>query len=451
MKIVSFPLGLFAMVMCVAVVACFVVSPIRMPAGVYPILIGLLMVMLWAAWAGTFGKIRFELWRERIEVNTHIHRFMADILVVIFIFVYRRVKSLHLRRGLERVRAQQDQIDVAQTGLDIQDVHPKLAARTPTSVVIGYNPRHKPIWIDLKDNHVSIGASTGGGKTALIRLMLLQLIQKPEGSRPLLTVIDLKGNAEDGLVCLQGIPGVDYVSDIDGALHTLRMLVKEMDARNAGDKSVPHVIIMDEIADLTSEHADYKRPSISLLSLLARKARSANMHMIVATQHARFDVVPKSIMYNLLTKIILVMDTRSQAEVVLGYRPEFDLPTKPGEFVLKSGISLQRGQAVWSPADEIQSVIRNIDIDFDDARLKFWKLLTRERKVGAGLPGQMRIFDDNKEFAWVTQPFVRECFENFKKAGLISEALRGQSSKLLVGFLPGVAVLHQYITEKWDA
>ena len=109
-----------------------------------------------------------------------------------------------------------------------------------------------------------------------------------------------------------------YVDEGVPALELLRTLVNRMTARNKGKESTkrPILLVIDEVADLTtgSEDRNLRQSAVRLLTILARKARSARISMVLATQHPRYDVLDKAIANNLLRKLCLPVDTKQQAE-----------------------------------------------------------------------------------------------------------------------------------------
>jgi S-DNA-T family DNA segregation ATPase FtsK/SpoIIIE len=100
--------------------------------------------------------------------------------------------------------------------------------------------------------HVLVAGTTGSGKTALARTLLLSLAMYNHPGQLQLALIDPKGRGLGGLADLPHVwhtAGVAQDPAAAGAL--LAALVAEMERRDAVRRSLPRLVVaVDELADL---------------------------------------------------------------------------------------------------------------------------------------------------------------------------------------------------------
>ncbi len=402
-----------------------------------------LCVQAWLAWHnsiyGLTRKTRHGTWKVTMELN----HFIANIFVFFAILlgrIFRKTAGKFKKTKTEIVTTHAAR--VADKSIRAHVVHPRLI-HSATRVLLGYNKKKRPIIVDLSDMHTLIGSSTNGGKTTLIRSLLIQILAKPDSIRPQVYIVDLKSNVEDGLNRFSTI--FEYISSEAEAVNLFIRLDTLVGQRNRGEtpRDRPVLLFIDEIADLTANTTDtsLRRASISLLTLLARKARSANVYLIVSTQHPRYDTLPKSICNNLMRKIALPVASRMQMEVVLEYKPTVAMPSRAGDFLVREGLRLKRGRTLRSSLAEVDAALMAQIDTWDGPLFTFYKAIAGGRQKGDSVPGQSRAYDENRTQEWCTQPFVRDAYKRFIKSGILSEPRRGSASRLLVPFIEGIHTL----------
>lgn len=436
MKSIGWILWLLLPIECLIVV---ILSP-ELDIGGWAIAIGILMVSVWTAGYTSFKK--------------HVHRGIADLVVIVTLFFYKLGRWIYRRIGLKkRLKEIQDSIpdkppEIATKSVDLARAHPRIMGRKST-VILGYNGSKRPISIDLNSQHTLIGASTGGGKTTLINSILIQIFNK-RGRAPEVYIIDLKENYEDALYAWGAV--AVYVTDTEKALELLRDLIVKMNKRQK-DRSLvkdPIYLIIDEVASLTvgTEDRKYRQSAIRLLRMLGEKSRSANITVMMATQYPRYDILDKSITYNLLRKVCLPVDTSAQAEIVLGFSPRNGLPKIAGEFILKDGLNITRGRSLQVHRSEIDLVLMKHVSGFKEKPLKLWKVLAVGRRIGDTVPGVKKTYEAHRKFG---QNFVKFGYRHLALAGvLIPPKARGESNRIAVEFLAGIPLIKQYMeADKW--
>lgn len=399
-----------------------------------------LILFLWAiVYFSTKGKLRVNVW---------IGILIYGVVRAAFYWLSKVVRVARYVFTSDRQR-QPTRPKVAKRVSDIVSVH-KLK---PFEVVLGFSgPR--PIKVDFKKHHTLIGSTTGGGKTNLLNAILIQLFGKgkrfSEDSEVYL--IDLKGDENDCLAMwrplLAGYAEFDE-NEIDNAI---RLLLLILDRMENGSENKHIILVIDEVAMLTSQSSDrgQMKTATRILTRVLSQLRSRGT-VIMAVQHPRYDVVPTPIRSNADRKIMLPVDGRDHARVVLGgMRPnDSELPERPGEFLLKEPgrRGLTRGQAmlVELPSEIDQTVFANIEDHLSDQRLKLFHDIVAGKVTGAPIDGVVKVAKTRKDF---TQGGVQTAYRNYALAGALSAPeRRGQSYVLAVDYHQALSLLKEYISK----
>lgn len=167
--------------------------------------------------------------------------------------------------------------------------------------------------------HILLGGSTGSGKTLLLKILLLQCIQKGY----IVNIADFKGGV-DYPSCWK--TDCNFVSDIDDTIKQLHSIIKELESRKQllsslecrniteynkqDNKELQRIIFAcDEVAELldtTGLSAKDKEPLKeiqNLLNTIARQGRAFGIHLILATQRPDAQVLTGQIKSNIDYKV----------------------------------------------------------------------------------------------------------------------------------------------------
>lgn len=154
----------------------------------------------------------------------------------------------------------------------------------PLTAVLGRDTTGQALLLDLSSPnivHCLVAGTTGSGKTTLINTMIASLSEhnSPDAVRFLL--IDVKGGRALGSSAdLPHTIGGVFVAATDAALQ-LESAVATMEKRDLEGRSTPAiVIVIDELADLISQHPE----TTASITRLAQRGREAGMHLIAGTQ-----------------------------------------------------------------------------------------------------------------------------------------------------------------------
>ena len=204
------------------------------------------------------------------------------------------------------------------------------------SVALGENIAGEPQFADLsKMPHLLIAGTTGSGKSVCLNSMIMSILYNAAPSEVQFVMIDPKGVE---LSVYNGIPHMPtpVVKNPHKAAGALAWAVKEMMNRyalleqykvrdiksyNKLAKNDPemlpmtqYVIIIDELADLMMVSPGEVEDSICRL---AQMARAAGMHLVIATQSPRADVITGLIKANIPSRIALSVSNGLDSRIIL--------------------------------------------------------------------------------------------------------------------------------------
>ena len=251
------------------------------------------------------------------------------------------------------------------------DLRPMLPATDPllgnSRLLVGVDIEGRPVFIDLakpEHCHVLVVGTAGSGKSIWLRAAIASLVETNTPATLQLVLIDPKRNAftawRDSEYLREPIVFPDEVSPV-AVLHGL---IEEMEARykrmaeaDADDlaelirreeRTTPRIVcVCDEYADLIEQSEDRKLVETAIARLGA-KARAAGIHLILATQTPRRDIVSGTIKANLPTCVGLRVSSGAEARII--ETPGADLLLGHGDLILKSIGEPQRLQGALLPA-----------------------------------------------------------------------------------------------------
>ncbi len=254
-------------------------------------------------------------------------------------------------------------------------------AKSKISAAIGKDIGGQSIICNLKDMpHLLIAGATGAGKSVCVNSIIMSILYKAKPDEVRLIMIDPK---KVELSNYNGIPHLltPVVTDTSKAAGTLAWCVAEMmrryelfkdegvrdrqsynEAMIANDepeKVLPFiVIIIDELADLMMAAGKQVEPAICRIGQLAR---AAGMHMVIATQSPRVDVITGLIKANIPSRIALMCSQRVDSQVILDEPGAEKLVGKGDMLFLGAGASKPtRIQGCYVSDDEINKTVEYI-------------------------------------------------------------------------------------------
>jgi DNA segregation ATPase FtsK/SpoIIIE-like protein len=206
--------------------------------------------------------------------------------------------------------------------------------------------------------------TAGSGKSIWLRAAIASLVETNTPSTLQLVLIDPKRNAFTAWRDSEYLREPIIFPDEASAVSALHALIEEMEARYkrmaAADvddlrelirregRTTPRIVcICDEYADLI-EHGDDRKMLEMAIARLGAKARAAGIHLILATQTPRRDIVSGTIKANLPTCVGLRVSSGAEARII--ETPGADLLLGHGDLILKTIGEPQRLQGAFLPA-----------------------------------------------------------------------------------------------------
>jgi len=209
------------------------------------------------------------------------------------------------------------------------------AGWSPLTIWLGKDVAGKAIGADLaKMPHLLVAGTTGAGKSACINAMLSSLLLRATPHELRLVLIDPK---QVELNHYESIPHLltPVITSPRMAANALQNLVREMEQRYSimslaktrslielnrsrekrGDSALPYILcVIDELADLMMvAPADVEDSIIRL----AQKARAVGIHLVLATQSPRVDVITGMIKANVPSRIAFSVSSQTDSRVIL--------------------------------------------------------------------------------------------------------------------------------------
>lgn len=228
----------------------------------------------------------------------------------------------------------------------------------PLTAILGVDEEGTPLLLRLSSPdvvHALLAGTTGSGKTALARSVLLSLaLYNRQGALQLL-LIDPKGR---GFAPLAGLPHLlgQVASTVEEGVAALAWLVREMERRDAQRSSSPAIVVaIDELADLLTTGGKAVEEA---LVRLAQRGREAGIHLLCCTQKPAAAVMSGVLKANfpvrLVGSVVSVEDARvaaglagSGAEKLLGR----------GDFLLVNKGEVVRFQAAYAAEPDIAEAV----------------------------------------------------------------------------------------------
>jgi DNA segregation ATPase FtsK/SpoIIIE, S-DNA-T family len=206
---------------------------------------------------------------------------------------------------------------------------------SPLAVWLGKDIAGRAIGADLaKMPHLLVAGTTGAGKSACVNAMLSSILLRATPHQVRVVLVDPK---QVELNHYEGIPHLltPVITSPRMAANALANLVKEMEQRyglmslartrslpelnrareKRGEPPLPYILcVIDELADLMMvAPADVEDAIIRL----AQKARAVGIHLVLATQSPRVDVITGMIKANVPSRIAFAVSSQTDSRVIL--------------------------------------------------------------------------------------------------------------------------------------
>ncbi len=273
-----------------------------------------------------------------------------------------------LSEAISATRRQLTLVRLLRFPLRLEVTHPKRkplawdnAALTgdPHAMLLGrtYDGGARDLWLPFGNApHVLVAGTTGAGKSVELANMLLGLCWNTSPADLRLVLIDMKNT---DLVPFKRLPHVDVLAtDTTPAFDALRNAGAILKQRQAQHTSQPRVlVVVDEYTDLVGD-----TEGMSHADRIARQGRSANINMLVATQHPTSAALGGSTIKNNFTNRVIGLVADANAASNAAGRPGTHAELLPGKgaFLWVSGPNVTRFQSYLLTDIDVESIITRI-------------------------------------------------------------------------------------------
>jgi S-DNA-T family DNA segregation ATPase FtsK/SpoIIIE len=246
---------------------------------------------------------------------------------------------------------------------------------SPLAVWLGKDVAGRAIGADLaKMPHLLVAGTTGAGKSGCINAMLSSVLLRADPHEVRMVLVDPK---QVELNHYESLPHLltPVITSPRQAATALQNLVREMEQRYSymalaktrslkelnrkragrGEAALPYILcVIDELADLMMvAPADVEDSIIRL----AQKARAVGIHLVLATQSPRVDVITGMIKANVPSRIAFAVSSQTDSRVILDQNGAESLLGQGDMLFSPVGTSrLQRIQGAYIDEGEIQEL-----------------------------------------------------------------------------------------------
>ena len=238
--------------------------------------------------------------------------------------------------GLDAIGIEVPKKSTSMIGLRSLINSPNFEKENKLYFAIGVDVSGRMIYGDLlKMPHLLVAGATGSGKSVCLNVLICSMLYHYSPDVVRFIMVDPKMVE---LSVYQGIPHMvmpNTIIDVGKAINALTWAVNEMDRRYAllrenhvrsiieynelmkktgGKKMYYIVVIVDEMADLMSRA---KRDVEDKIQSITSKARSAGIHLVIATQRPSVDVITGTIKNNIPTRIAFKVTSVNDSRTIL--------------------------------------------------------------------------------------------------------------------------------------
>ncbi len=266
------------------------------------------------------------------------------------------VASVRVRRKNGQLEVEVPREDPARVTL--QSVLKRVTDIPPTTAVLGLDEDGVPLLLRLSSPevaHVLIAGTTGSGKTALARTMILSLALHHSLRDLSLVLIDPQGQGYRPLADLPHLAR-PLATTPEEAEAVLAWMVDVMEERYRQGTWRPCVIcFVDELADLMLTAGSRIEP---LLTRLVQRGRSAGMHVVACTQKPTMAVIGSLVKSNFPVRLVGSVTSPEDARVATGLKQTgAERLLGRGDFLLVAKGQVYRFQAAYVPPDQIEEMV----------------------------------------------------------------------------------------------
>jgi len=278
--------------------------------------------------------------------------------------IRRASPDLAMYLGVSAIRVRHDQgyivLEIPKQETEIIWRQELGVSENKTRILLGKDVENNVVSVDIaKRPHILIGGATGMGKSVMLHTIILGLL--PIAA---LVMIDPKHVEFEAY---RTMPHALVITDKQEAVNQLRRTrdfmdnylkqMSKMGTKDFEDVSDGRVaIVIDELASLTL-HSQEAR---DLLVEIAERGRVAGIHLVVATQTPKANVISTNFRNNCGIRIAFSVPDHTASHVILG-RNGAQYLQNPGDGLLLDGNELTRFQAAMTDLSYLEDIKREYD------------------------------------------------------------------------------------------
>ena len=338
----------------------------------------------------------------------------------------------------------------------------------PLNVVLGRGVSGEARYVDIREMpHGLIAGATNSGKTICIYSIIMSILYKARPDEVKLMLIDPKRNE---FIFFENIPHLlcPIIDEPKVATSAIKWAVDEMERRyelfkparsrtiddynayiseyGSESEKLPYIVILiDEFADLMNTAGSSFELNVQRL---CQKARSAGIHLLIATQRPSVEVIKGTIKANIQTRIALYVKSTTDSITILDHVGAEKLLGK-GDMLLSDGGNDVRIQGAYVSIDEINAVVDSISTDHIDYMFTLDELEQVEDEGVSGEGGEqvddmlveIARFVVKNQIASMNQMIrmfnigynrIDTIMDNLQNMGIVSSAIQGKPRSVLV-------------------
>lgn len=236
---------------------------------------------------------------------------------------------------------------------------------------LGIDPSNNIVHLNITEApHILVGGTTGGGKSSFLHSMICSLLMKNTPDDLSMLMIDTKMVE---LTTYDGIPHLlsPCITDAYEAIDSLKALVSVMEnryelAQNLGAKNLEELnekldikltyilVVVDEVADLIMLS---KREVEECIVRIAQKGRACGIHLVLATQSPRREIITGILKCNLPTRIGFSTTSSLDSRIIIDSMGCEKLTGNGDMLYSDQGKAPKRIQSPYISTDEISSIV----------------------------------------------------------------------------------------------
>lgn len=256
--------------------------------------------------------------------------------------------------------------------IDVKSMIKQVSPSDPTNMILGITADNKIVHFPLSgEPHALLAGATGSGKSVTIQQIIISMMVFWTPDILKFAIVDPK-RADFAFYKNNPFMIADPIQDMDEAMDFITYLTIIMEDRtkmlaHAGvrdikgynkwakenGKELMHyiVLVVDEYAQLMQKHKDVQEP----IKEITQMARAVGIHMIIATQTPRANILTGQIKDNVPTRIAMKVGGVTASGIILDETGAEKLK-KHGDMLIKRDDVKVRAQAAFISDDEIVNI-----------------------------------------------------------------------------------------------